>query len=76
MEIATELKQTLKKLRLSGILTTLPERGSYARTQKLSYGEFLELILNDEIERRQQGRIVRQMRSALLDQGQTFERFD
>ena len=76
MEIATELKQTLKKLRLSGVLMTLPERGAYARAQKLSYGEFLELVLNDEIERRQQGRIVRKMKSALLDQEQTFERFD
>jgi DNA replication protein DnaC len=76
MEITTELKQTLKKLRLSGILMTLPERGSYAKAQKLSYGEFLELILNDEIERRQQGRIVRKMKSALLDQDQTLEQFD
>ncbi len=76
MEITTELKQTLKKLKLGGLLLTLPERGSYARTQKLSYGEFLELVLNDEIERRQQGRIVRKMKTALLDQEQTFERFD
>jgi DNA replication protein DnaC len=76
MEITTELKQTCKKLRLSGILATLPERGSYARTQKLSHSEFLELVLNDEIERRQQGRVVRKMKTALLDQEQTFERFD
>ena len=76
MEITTELKQVLKKLKLGGILMTLSERGSYAKAQKLSYGEFLELVLNDEIERRQQGRIVRKMRSALLDQEQTFERFD
>jgi len=76
MEIGTELKQTLKKLRLSGILLTLPERGAYAKAQKLSHGEFLELVLNDEIERRQQGRIERRMKSALLDQEQTFERFD
>ena len=55
---------------------TLPERGAYAKAQKLSYGEFLELVLNDEIERRRQGRITRKMKSALLDQEQTFERFD
>lgn len=76
MEITTELKQTLKRLRLSGILMTLPERGVYAKTQKLSHAEFLELVLNDEIERRAQGRIVRRMKSALLNQEQTFERFD
>ena len=55
MEITTELKQTLKKLKLGGILPTLPERGSYAKAQKLSYGDFLELVLNDEIERRRPG---------------------
>jgi len=76
MEITTELKQTLKKLKLGGILATLPERGSYAKTQKLSHGEFLELVLNDEIERREQGRTARRMKSAYLDQEQTFERFD
>jgi DNA replication protein DnaC len=76
MEITTELKQTLKRLRLSGILATLPERGAYARAQKLPYGEFLELVLNDEIERREQGTIVRKMKSAYLDQEQTLERFD
>jgi DNA replication protein DnaC len=76
MEITTELKQTLKKLRLSGILPTLPERGAYAKVQKLTHSEFLELVLNDEIERRQQGRVARKMKTALLDQEQTLERFD
>jgi hypothetical protein len=55
MEIKTELKQMLKRLRLSGILFTLMERVSYARGQKLSYEDFLELVLSDEIERRDQG---------------------
>ena len=76
MEITTELKQTLKKLKLGGILPTLPERGSYAKSRRLSYGEFLELVLNDEIERRELGRTARRMKSAYLDQEQTFERFD
>ena len=62
MEITTELKQTLKRLKLGGILATLPERGSYAKAQKLSHGEFLELVLNDEIERREQGRTMRKMK--------------
>ncbi len=45
MEIRTELKQVLRRLRLSGILFTLTERVAYARGQKLSYEEFLELVL-------------------------------
>ncbi len=76
MEIRTELKQVLRRLRLSGILLTLIERVSYARGQKLSHEEFLELVLSDEIERRDQGTIARRIRQGLLDPDQTIERFD
>ena len=76
MEIRTELKQVLKRLRLSGILFTLPERVSYARGQKLSHEEFLELVLSDEIERRDQGTIERRIRQGLLDPDETIERFE
>jgi DNA replication protein DnaC len=76
MVIRTELKQVLKRLRLSGILMTLPERISYARSQKLSHEELLELILSDEIERRDQGTIERKIKQGLLDHDQTLERFE
>ncbi|MEF9426640.1 MAG: ATP-binding protein [Candidatus Mariimomonas ferrooxydans] len=51
--VSKELKDITGYLRISGILATLPERTSYARAKKLSYEEFLELILSDEFERRQ-----------------------
>ena len=76
MEVRTELKQVLKKLRLSGILFTLPERVAYGRGQKLSYEEFLELVLSDEIERRDQGTIERRIRQGSLDPDETIERFE
>jgi DNA replication protein DnaC len=76
MEIRTELKQTLRRLRLSGMLFTLPERVAYAKGQKLSYEEFLELVLDDEIERRDQGMIERRIRQGALDPDQTIERFE
>ncbi len=75
MEIRTELKQVLRRLRLSGILFTLMERVSYARGQKLTYEEFLELVLSDEIERRDQGMIERRIKQGALDPDQTIERF-
>ena len=53
-EIPRSLKATLKRLRLSGILHTLDDRLSYARKDSLSMLEFLELVLQDEIERRDQ----------------------
>ena len=41
MQIQTELKTMLKRLKLSGILATLPDRYSYARQEKLDYTQFL-----------------------------------
>ena len=67
MGITNELKQTLKRLRLSGMLATLPDRVAYAKGTKLSYAEFLELVLNDEIQRREDGNIERRLRSATVD---------
>jgi DNA replication protein DnaC len=76
MGITNELKQTLKRLRLSGLLATLPDRVAYAKGTKLSYPEFLELILNDEIQRRDNSNVATRLKSASVDLDQTFERFD
>ena len=76
MGITNELKQTLKRLRLSGLLATLPDRVAYAKGTKLSYSEFLELILNDEIQRREDANSATRLKSAQVDLDQTFERFD
>ena len=51
--LSKELKDSLLHLRISGILATLEERISYANAKKLSYEEFLELVLSDEFERRE-----------------------
>ena len=51
--ISKELKDLMIYLRISGIAATLPERISYAKAKKLSFEEFLELVLSDEVERRE-----------------------
>lgn len=51
--ISKDLKNITTYLRISGVLPTLPERINYAKANKLSYDEFLELILSDEAERRE-----------------------
>jgi DNA replication protein DnaC len=71
-----ELKHILKKLRLSGLLVTLQDRIAYAKAHKLPYGEFLELILQDELSRRQHNSLGRRITSASVDPDQTLERFD
>jgi len=64
MEISKDLKEAMVALRLSGILPTLAERISYAASKKLSYEEFLEVILFDEWERRQARLLNSKMRKA------------
>jgi DNA replication protein DnaC len=52
MAIAPDLVRRLKRLRLGGLLPTLPDRVTAARQGNLSHLEFLELLLQDEIDRR------------------------
>ena len=47
-----ELIPMLKQLRLSGILDSLESRNRQAIEQKLSYTDFLGMIVQDEIARR------------------------
>ena len=50
--IAPDLVRRLKRLRLGGLLPTLPDRATAAQQSQLSPLEFLELCLQDEIDRR------------------------
>lgn len=76
MQIQTELKTMLKRLKLSAILATLPDRYAYARQEKLDYPQFLELILSDEVERRDHVHLANRLREAGFEEECTLERFD
>lgn len=70
------LKTVLKRLRLSGVLHTLPDRIAYAQKTKLSHADLLELILQDEIDRREQVNLNLRLEKARFEEEQTFENFD
>jgi DNA replication protein DnaC len=76
MDIKASLKTVLKRLRLSGVLDTLPERIAYARKAKLSEQDFFELVLQDEIDRRNQKNLTLRLQRAGLPESKTFEDFD
>lgn len=76
MEIQPSLKTVLKRLRLSGLLMTLIDRCAYAKKTELPYQEFLELILQDEIDRRDQVGLNLRLSRAQFEEEQTFENFD
>jgi len=58
------------------MINTLPDRLAFARSQKLDYAEFLELVLSDEAERRQQVSIQTRLNQAGFEEECTLERFD
>src|SRR5215467_16191965 len=76
MSIPPELKTVLKRLKLSGMLATLPDRVAYARKEKLDYAQFLELVLSDEVERREQKHVTNRLTAAGFEEECTLERFD
>ena len=51
--VTNELKTLLRAVKLGRCLDTLPERLALAKTRNLSHHEFLELVLADEVTRRE-----------------------
>jgi DNA replication protein DnaC len=76
MEVKQHLIPKLKHLRLSGILDTLEVRSRQALEEHWSYAEFLERLLEDEVERRQQKQLSLRVRRADLASDKTIETFD
>jgi DNA replication protein DnaC len=76
MEISQSLKTAMKRLKLGGLLPTLPERVAYARKAKLTELDFLELALHDEIARRDEKNLALRLTRAGFDAEQTLEGFD
>jgi DNA replication protein DnaC len=66
----------LRQLRLSGMLLTLEQRATQATERQLSPTDFLALLLDDELERRSQQRLARQLKLSGCDEQKTLARFD
>lgn len=76
MDMLHHLLPKLKNLRLSGILQTLEVRNQQAIEEKCTYVEFLERLLEDEVERRNQKQLSLRLRRSGLDATKTLESFD
>ena len=71
-----ELSPQLKLLRLSGILDSLDARNRQALDGKLAYTEFLSLLIQDEVARREQKKFQMRLRRATFRAAKTLEQFD
>jgi DNA replication protein DnaC len=71
-----QLTGVLRSLRLTGMLDTLEIRLSEARTGKLGHVEFLQVLLEDELARRDAASVTRRLRAAGFPTEATLEGFD
>ena len=74
--VTPELKALLRRVKLGRCLDTLPERLALASTGGLGHAEFLELVLADEVTRRETTSADRRSRAAGLDPTMTLDRWD
>lgn len=74
--VGADLRVLLRRLRLGRLLDTLPERLTLARQNKLGHHDFLELVLADEVSRRDSQSAQLRARAAGLDPGMRLETWD
>jgi DNA replication protein DnaC len=74
--VAPELAAALKRLRLGGILPTLPERIALAEKDETPFDDLLLMLLVDEIERRRSSAARNRAVEAGLDPDMVVERWD
>jgi DNA replication protein DnaC len=74
--VTPELKALLRRVKLGRCLDTLPERLALAQTGQMGHGEFLELVLADEVTRRENSSADRRAKTAGLDPTMSLDRWD
>ena len=72
----TLIIKKLRRLKMPGIAETLEQRLSEAMKEKWSYSTFFEMMLTDEIERRNHKQLTLRLAKSRLDQNKTMETFD
>jgi DNA replication protein DnaC len=74
--VTPELAALLRRVKLGRCLDTLPERLALATTGQMGHAEFLELVLADEVSRRETSSAALRARTAGLDPQMTLDRWD
>jgi DNA replication protein DnaC len=76
MTAVHQLETTLRSLKLGGMLDTLDVRLVQARAGELGHQEFLQVLCEDELNRRATAAVTRRVRAARFDEQVTLEEFD
>ena len=76
MNIDHHIAQQLKTLRLGGFLESLDLRLTQAREEEFDHLTFLQVMVQDEIERREAKKLAQRLSRASFEQQKTLEGFD
>jgi len=76
MNLLPELNVLLKQLRLSSMGNSLEVRNRQAIEHKMSYMDFLAILMADEVARRNQKKFTSALRRASFRNQKTLEEFD
>lgn len=76
MNVEHQVAQQLKTLRLGGFLETLDLRLKQAMEEELDHFSFLQIMVQDEIERREAKKLAQRLSRASFEQEKTLEGFD
>ena len=74
--MTTRLKEACRQLRLSGLAASLEVRLQEASSHQLTHGQFLELLLQDELHVRAQRQLERRKKAASFRDLKPLEDFD
>lgn len=74
--VSPDLRTALRALKLGQMLDTLPDRLTLARQQKMAHADFLELVLADEVTRREAKSAGLRARAAGLDPRMRLDGWD
>ena len=74
--INPDLKTVLRRLKLSRMLDTLPERLTLARQQKMPHQDLLLQVLSDEVARRESLAVTLRVQKARLDPTMRLDSWD
>lgn len=76
MNLQHQLNNQLRTLKLGGFLESLEVRLKQARDEELSHLDFLQRMVQDEIERREATKLQKRLRMAAFEEAKTLEGFD
>lgn len=76
IEVTSELKALLRRVKLGRLLDTLPERLALARSEHLPHHDFLEMLLADEVTRRDRQSAQVRAKIAHLEAGMHLDAWD